>query len=135
MSTLKRRHRRTPMDTEVDMTPMLDIVFIMLIFFIVTAVFLDEKGLDFTQAPEGPTPTHSAKAITVYVYANGTASVDGKITDIFAIPSHVQGIRALTPEAAVLLRAHPNAKLEQIVFLEDAFLTHAVPTSFKVDHK
>jgi len=33
---------------EVNMTPMLDIVFILLIFFIVTAVFLDERGLDFT---------------------------------------------------------------------------------------
>ena len=36
-------------EADVDMTPMLDIVFILLIFFIVTAVFLDEEGLDFTK--------------------------------------------------------------------------------------
>jgi len=51
--TRTRRNRRSD-EAEVDMTPMLDIVFIMLIFFIVTATFLDEKGLDFTQAPPAP---------------------------------------------------------------------------------
>ena len=41
-------------EAEVDMTPMLDIVFIMLIFFIVTATFLDERGVDLTQPPPPP---------------------------------------------------------------------------------
>ena len=53
------------------MTPMLDIVFIMLIFFIVTATFLDEKGVDLTQPPPPPddinTPPSNNPAITVYV--------------------------------------------------------------------
>ena len=56
----RRLNRISQSDQDgVDMTPMLDIVFILLIFFIVTAVFLDEKGVDFTQAsgdvPAGPT--------------------------------------------------------------------------------
>ena len=48
-----RRGRRNAQadEAEVDMTPMLDIVFIMLIFFIVTATFLDERGVDLTQPP------------------------------------------------------------------------------------
>ena len=48
-----RRGRRNAQgdEAEVNMTPMLDIVFIMLIFFIVTATFLDETGIDLTQPP------------------------------------------------------------------------------------
>jgi len=42
---MRRRRNKTSDEAEVDMTPMLDIVFIMLIFFIVTATFLDERGL------------------------------------------------------------------------------------------
>ena len=52
---------------------MLDIAFIMLIFFIVTAVFIDERGLDLTQAPDSPVPPTESKAISVFVYENGTS--------------------------------------------------------------
>ena len=67
-----RRNRRNsqPDEADVDMTPMLDIVFIMLIFFIVTATFLDEDGIDLTQPPPPPDttpPKDNTPAITVYV--------------------------------------------------------------------
>ena len=45
---MRRRHARQEDDTAIDMTPMLDIVFIMLIFFIVTATFVKESGIDVT---------------------------------------------------------------------------------------
>jgi len=51
---MRRRRNKTSDEAEVDMTPMLDIVFIMLIFFIVTATFLDERGIDLTQPPPPP---------------------------------------------------------------------------------
>ena len=43
-------------EAQIDLTPMLDVVFIMLIFFIVTATFLSEKGIDLTQPPDNDTP-------------------------------------------------------------------------------
>jgi biopolymer transport protein ExbD len=46
---MRRRHRRQEEDAAIDMTPMLDIVFIMLIFFIVTATFVKESGIDVTR--------------------------------------------------------------------------------------
>ena len=51
---MRRRRKTQSDDADVDMTPMLDIVFIMLIFFIVTATFLDETGIDLTQPPPPP---------------------------------------------------------------------------------
>jgi len=76
-----RRSRRTQRsdDGDVDMTPMLDIVFIMLIFFIVTATFLDEEGINLTQPPPPPdsdnTPPPENPAITIYVNAQDRCSV------------------------------------------------------------
>lgn len=133
MTLARRRFRRTPMETDIDMTPMLDIVFIMLIFFIVTAVFLDEKGVDFTQIPDVDGPPPTARAITVYVYANGTASVEGQLTDMQAVLNNVQGIRGIKPDSAVLLRADSQSALKHVVFLQDEFAVHAIPSSLKVD--
>jgi len=65
-----RRHRHKGADqADIDMTPMLDIVFILLIFFIVTATFLSEKAIDLQQPPPSPTPPQvsSVPAITIYV--------------------------------------------------------------------
>jgi biopolymer transport protein ExbD len=84
----RRRRFKSELDASVDMTPMFDIVFIMLIFFIVSAVFLNEKGLDLTQStgPEGYPPQRS---IGVFVFADGSASVNGQAIDLSSIPARV----------------------------------------------
>ena len=51
---MRRRHAKPEDDTAIDMTPMLDIVFIMLIFFIVTATFVKESGIDVTRRMPKP---------------------------------------------------------------------------------
>ena len=130
---LNRRRFKSELDASVDMTPMLDIVFIMLIFFIVSAVFLNEKGINLTQSPDtGPT-VPVTKAIGVYIYADGTASVNGQATDVSAIPSRVERIRADRPGAPVSIRSEYGAALEKIVFLEDQFALVNIPTSLKIE--
>jgi len=130
---LRLRRFKSELDASVDMTPMLDIVFIMLIFFIVSAVFLNEHGIDLSQSPDvGPSPP-GPKAIGVYVYANGTASVNGQKTDVSAIPSRVERIRADRPGAPVSIRSEYGAALEKIVFLEDQFALVNIPTSLKIE--
>ncbi len=130
---ISRRRRRAQMDSDIDMTPMLDIVFIMLIFFIVTAVFIDEQGLDFTQAPEShidpPTPS---KTISVYVFQDGSASVNGILTEVGNVPVRVEALRADNPKASVLIRADHAASLENVVFLEDRFMSANIQTSLKI---
>jgi len=75
----KSRKKLGDDDSGVDMTPMLDIVFIMLIFFIVTATFLNETGLDFTRPSDsgGPSSGDPKPVIPVYVNEQSLCSVEG----------------------------------------------------------
>ena len=120
-----RRNRRRGNDDEadVDMTPMLDIVFIMLIFFIVTAVFLDETGIDLTQPPpppeDTPPPPNQPPAITVYVDENSQCSVDGVSSTCNGVLARIERQLADKPGASVILRFHPNAKHNVLVQLKD----------------
>ena len=119
-------------DTGVDMTPMLDIVFIMLIFFIVTATFLNETGLDFTQpaaageGPAGPPP------IQVYVDAGNNVTVDGTGVDISTVQYAVESALANKPKAIVTLTAHYRADLNPIVQIKDDMDAIGRKTTLKI---
>lgn len=122
-------------DAEVDMTPMLDIVFIMLIFFIVTATFLDERGIDLTQPPPPPdddTPAKSKPAITVYVDGRNNCSVDTRRTDCDRVSLAVERLLADKPGASIILRIHALAKHELLVSLKDGFDSKSMGTKIEV---
>ena len=134
MALSKHRSRRKIDTGGVDMTPMLDIVFILLIFFVVTAVFVDEDGIDLRQAnraecdcPPGETP------IGVYLFADGRASLDGQLLSVTRIPNRVQSLRAERPNAAVILRANSKAPHGNLVFLKDQLDRVDVPVVIKVE--
>ena len=120
-----RRSRRTQGgdDGEVDMTPMLDIVFIMLIFFIVTATFLDETGVDLTQPPPPPdddnTPPSNNPAITVYVNERDACAVDNRSTGCDRVILEIERLLAEKPNAAVILRLDEKASHKNLVMLKD----------------
>ena len=122
-----RRSRRTQGgdDGEVDMTPMLDIVFIRLIFFIVTATFLDEEGIDLTQPPPPPddinTPPTDNPAITVYVNNQDSCAVDGRSTGCDRVILAVETLLSQKPNAAIILRMHEQSSHKHLVRLKDEF--------------
>lgn len=103
----------------VDMTPMLDIVFILLIFFIVTAVFLDESGLDFTQANGEVPPGPTTPVISIVVDAEDIISVEGRVVPVDFVEAEVQRHLVNRPGAAIDLRADKTARLENIVTIKD----------------
>jgi len=101
------------------MTPMLDIVFILLIFFIVTAVFLDERGVDFTQA-QGDAPTgQPTDVVRIVVDGEDVISVEGRVVPLALVESEVQRHLVERPGAAIDLRADKTAKLNNIVIIKD----------------
>lgn len=131
----RRRKHAGDDDAEVDMTPMLDIVFIMLIFFIVTATFLDETGIDLTQPPPPPdddTPQNPKPAITVYVDGRNNCSVDSQRTDCNRVSLRVERLLADKPGANIILRIHELAKHELLVTLKDGFDGKGMPTKIEV---
>jgi len=109
-------------DADVDMTPMLDIVFIMLIFFIVTANFLDETGVDLTQPPPPPDQPDSDKstpAITVYVNERDRCSVDSEVTTCDRVALAVEGLLATKANASIILRVNEKARHNTLITLKD----------------
>ena len=101
---MRRRLRRTGGEADVNMTPMLDIVFILLIFFIVTAVFLREKGLDLRQPPaDKDIPQTTKPVIRVAIDSENFVFVDDRQTAVERVTASVERIRADKPGAAVVL--------------------------------
>lgn len=131
--TRTRRNRRSD-EAEVDMTPMLDIVFIMLIFFIVTATFLDEQGLDFAQAPPQPlTPAPPTPAISIYVDAKDAVSVENERAELSSVASRVERLMAEKPNAVISLRADAQASLDSVVYIKDQMALAGRETVMKID--
>jgi len=98
---------------------MLDIVFILLIFFIVTAVFLDERGVDFTQA-QGESPIgQPTDVVRIVVDGEDVVSVEGRVVPLALVESEVQRHLVERPGAAIDLRADKTAKLNNIVIIKD----------------
>ena len=132
---MRRRMRKGGDEAEVNMTPMLDIVFIMLIFFIVTATFLTEKGIDLTQPPPPPpddTPTKSRPAITVYVDSKDQCAVDGRGTECDRVALAVERILADKPGANIILRVHEQASHGNLVYLKDSFDSRELQTKVEI---
>ncbi len=127
------RRRKKPIDeAEVDMTPMLDVVFILLIFFIVTSTFLNERGMDLTPPPpsDGPPPP-KAKAESIYVDESNFIQVDGRITDISAVRANIERKKAEFPDISVVVQVHPEAKnLYALKVVDEARLANIANVAF-----
>jgi biopolymer transport protein ExbD len=100
----RRRSGRLDDEAEVDLTPMLDVVFIMLIFFIVTASFVKEVGLDLSRPDSGTTKTMTDNEnIFIQISNDGVIFVDRRVTDIRAVRANIERLHAERPEGTVII--------------------------------
>jgi len=106
-----RRHASDAEEAEIDMTPMLDIVFIMLIFFIVTASFVKEAGVEVSR-PDAQTSVKQDKAnILIAVTEKGEVWLQRRQIDPRAVRANVERLRAENPEGSVVIQADRNARV------------------------
>ncbi len=104
----RRRGGRGDDEAEVDLTPMLDVVFIMLIFFIVTASFIKEVGLDLSR-PEGGSTKLMAENENIFIQItnDGLIFVDRRVTDIRAVRANIERLHAERPTGSVIIAPSP----------------------------
>ena len=115
------KRRKDEEESNIDMTPMLDVVFIMLIFFIVTASFVNQSGLDVNRPPtsDEPPPEQENTNIVFRVSESNELTLEGRRIDIRAVRANVERMHAEKPEAKVIVSAHPKSKTEMFVQISD----------------
>jgi len=118
---MRKKHGGGPDEAEIDMTPMLDIVFIMLIFFIVTTSFVKESGVEL-QRPSGKSAsTTKAKAnVLITINSTGQVIVDEREVDIRAVRAHVEKTLAESPDASVIVQAHKDSETDALIGVVNA---------------
>jgi biopolymer transport protein ExbD len=108
----RKKHGSADDEAAIDMTPMLDIVFIMLIFFIVTTSFVKEKGLDVSRPKDTntPPPKTNVKSLAIRVEQDGTIVMNNRDVDIRRIVANIQSFLAENNTDSAAVQAHPKAK-------------------------
>ncbi len=118
---MKKRKKALQSSADVNMTPMLDIVFIMLIFFIVSTTFITEVGLDTTQQRnnEEQQQTQKRRAIVVKVCSAERIEVDSRAVDVRAVRANVERKLAEEPQSAVIVQTASDAPTGTMVAVMD----------------
>jgi biopolymer transport protein ExbD len=108
----KKKHGASDDDAAIDMTPMLDIVFIMLIFFIVTTSFVKEKGLEVLRPKDSttPPPKTNVKSLAIRIDQDGTIVMNSREVDIRRVEANIQSFLAENNQDTAAIQAHPKAK-------------------------
>ncbi|MBT70971.1 MAG: biopolymer transporter ExbD [Gammaproteobacteria bacterium] len=105
---------------EIDLTPMLDVVFILLIFFIVTSVFVTEAGIEVTRPEASTVDPTSGDLILIAVGPNGDIWIDGDQIDPRFIRSRFELRLADAPNSAIIIQADESANNEQVMLILQA---------------
>jgi biopolymer transport protein ExbD len=130
---MRRRSKKGNDQAEVNMTPMLDIVFILLIFFIVTATFLQEEGFSMTPPPpnDEAEPTEPNPVILVQIDDENRVFVNQRSTSEDRVLAAVQRIRAEAPQSAVLIEPNDEALHGTVSTIWDDMRGNGIPVSIQ----
>jgi biopolymer transport protein ExbD len=113
-------------ESNVDLTPMLDVVFILLIFFVVTATFLSETAIDAASSENSnqPPPEQESelKNILIELGANNDIILNGEPRPILQsqIRSNIDRLKAENPAATLIIKPHVRSNVETLVAVMDS---------------
>ncbi len=107
-------------EAEINITPMLDIVFIMLIFFIVTTSFVKEVGIDVNRPSNAPVQEQKmSEVVAIRIDETGLISVQNREVDIRAVRANIESELATKPDASVVVISDRNADAGLLVRVID----------------
>ncbi|MDD9798035.1 MAG: biopolymer transporter ExbD [Alphaproteobacteria bacterium] len=114
-----RRHRLTTDEADLDITPMLDVVFIMLIFFIVTATFVKESGIDVSR-PDAETATKQNRVgILVAISNHNEIWINRREVDLAAVRANIERLHAENPQGGAVIQADKDAQTGVLIEVMD----------------
>ncbi len=108
-------------EAEINLTPMLDVVFIMLIFFIVTATFIRETGLDVNRPDDNQAQVvQEDGAILVIIDSTDDIWIDNRVVDARAVRPNIERMHAEDPDRPVVIQVANASSADTLVTIMDA---------------
>ena len=107
-------------ENEINLTPMLDVVFIMLIFFIVTASFIKEAGIDVDRPDAPSAESQDDAAILIAISANDEIWIDRRETEPNAVRGMIERLHAENPKGSIVIQADEESTNEMLVVVMEA---------------
>ena len=104
----------------IDLTPMLDVVFIMLIFFIVTATFIKESGVEVNRPEASTANKKDNTTVLVAINADNSIWMDKRRIDVRSVKANIQRLHAENPEGGVVIQGDKNATIDTFTKVLDA---------------
>jgi biopolymer transport protein ExbD len=101
-------------ESDVNLTPMLDVVFIMLIFFIVTATFIKQAGIEVLRPNAETAAAKPTVSVIIAIGANGEIWIDKARVDPAAVRAHIERLHAENPKGGLVVQADRKAKYERL---------------------
>ena len=109
---MRRRRSRQDEEDQVNLTPMLDVVFIMLIFFIVTATFVKETGVEVNRPQANTAEQKNNPSVLIAIRDDNSIWIDQRRVDIRSVRANVERLHAENPEGGVVIQADELASVK-----------------------
>lgn len=107
-------------ESEINLTPMLDVVFIMLIFFIVTATFIKETGVEVNRPDTKTAELKKTVSLLVGVAPDNGIWIDKKRVDIRNVRPMMERLHAENPKGGLVIQADSDSKVEKVLAIMEA---------------
>lgn len=107
-------------ESAVDLTPMLDVVFIMLIFFIVTATFIKEAGVEVNRPEANSAEQKDNTTVLVAISSDNSIWIDKRRVDIRSVRANIERLHAENPEGGVVIQADELSSVKTFTEVLDA---------------
>ena len=120
MSIKRRRRGGGDDDADINLTPMLDVVFIMLIFFIVTATFIKQAGITVTRPDALTAEQKPTVSMLIAISPNGDIWIDKKRVDPATVRAHIEKLHAENPKGGLVIQADKQSTNEKLMVVLSA---------------
>lgn len=126
---MRRSRSRQEEDAKIDITPMLDVVFIMLIFFIVTASFIKESGAKVTKPSADNSQKYPRATVLLAIDENNQIWLDRRVIDPRAIKANMNRLMAENPEGDVIVQADVESEAKTVLEVVDKLRDAGIPVT------